>query len=73
MRSIEPLRKIFEEENNIIFVDNEQIFKSAIAKGRYKDFFNDMFAGDFGHCTDKGNRLLAGNIADVIAREVFHK
>ncbi len=73
MRSIEPLRSIFEGEKNIIFVDNEQIFKSAVAKGLYKDFFRDMFAGDFGHCTDKGNRLLAENIANVISREVFHK
>jgi hypothetical protein len=30
-----------------------------------------MFAGDFGHCTDKGNRLLAENIATVILKEVF--
>jgi len=32
-----------------------------------------MFGGDFGHCTPKGNRLLATNIADVILKEVFHK
>jgi hypothetical protein len=32
-----------------------------------------MFAGDFGHCTVKGNTLLAQNIADVILREVFNK
>ncbi|MGD9015406.1 MAG: tetratricopeptide repeat protein [Candidatus Omnitrophota bacterium] len=73
MRSIEPLKKIFEGEKNVIFVDNEQVFKNAVAKGLYKDFFRDMFAGDFGHCTDKGNRLLAENIAKVIAKEIFHK
>ncbi|MBL7197179.1 MAG: hypothetical protein ISS47_03685 [Candidatus Omnitrophica bacterium] len=73
MCSVEPLKEIFEGEKNIIFVDNEQVFKRAIKKGFYKDFFRDMFAGDFGHCTDKGNKLLAENIADVIAREVFHK
>jgi len=33
----------------------------------------DMFGGDFGHCTQKGNKLLAGNIADVILKEVFGK
>jgi hypothetical protein len=32
-----------------------------------------MFGGDFGHCTPKGNMLLAQNIADVILGEVFNK
>jgi hypothetical protein len=32
-----------------------------------------MFGGDFGHCTDRGNRLLAENIADTIVKEAFHK
>jgi len=73
MRSIKPLKEIFEGEKNIIFVDNEWVFKRAVRKGCYKDYFRDMWAGDFGHCTDKGNKLLAENIANVIAREVFHK
>jgi tetratricopeptide (TPR) repeat protein len=72
MRSIEPLKKIFEQDNKgIIFVDNERIFKQALQKASYKEYFRDMFAGDFGHCTDKGNRLLAQNIANVILKEVF--
>jgi hypothetical protein len=33
----------------------------------------DMFGGDFGHCTEKGNQLLAQNIADTILKEVFHE
>lgn len=73
MRSVEPLKEIFEGEKNIIFVDNEQVFKRAIKKGFYKDFFRDMWVGDFGHCTNKGNELLAQNIADVILKEVFGK
>ena len=73
MRSIEPLKEIFKEEKDIIFVDNEQVFKKAVAQGYYKDFFCDFFAGDFGHCTDRGNKLLAENIADAVAKEVFHK
>jgi lysophospholipase L1-like esterase len=32
-----------------------------------------MLGGDFGHCTPKGNRLLAENIAQTILKEVFHK
>ena len=73
MRNAEPLRRIFGKDEGVIFVDNESIFKEAVKIGGYKKFFRDMFAGDFGHCTQKGNELLAQNIADVILREVFDK
>jgi tetratricopeptide (TPR) repeat protein len=73
VRNVEPLKRIFGKEEGIIFVDNERVFKEALRKGSYKEYFRDMFAGDFGHCTVKGNTLLAQNIADVILREVFNK
>jgi len=73
IRSLGLLREIFKKENGVVFVDNEEIFKNAIRHSNYNDYFIDMFAGDFGHCTPKGNRLLAENIANVILREVFHK
>jgi hypothetical protein len=73
MRRVESLKKIFEETRDIIFVDNEAIFKKAVAKESYDDYFVDIFGGDFGHCTPKGNRLLGENIANVILREVFHR
>ena len=74
MRGLAPLKKIFkEEEGSIIFVDNEQVFKDAVKKSSLREYFTDLFGGDFGHCTDKGNNLLAENIANVVAREVFHK
>ncbi|MDO8602282.1 MAG: tetratricopeptide repeat protein, partial [Candidatus Omnitrophota bacterium] len=70
--NIKPLKRVFEEEaGGIIFVDNEKIFKDAVRKTSYKEYFIDMFGGDFGHCTDKGNDLLARNIADAILKEVF--
>ncbi|TAM38436.1 tetratricopeptide repeat protein [bacterium] len=73
-RSIAPLKKIFEgNEKGIIFVDNEKIFKDALKKGGSMAYFVDMFGINFGHCTKKGNRLLAENIANVILREAFHK
>lgn len=73
MRSIESLRSLFKgQEDDIVFVDNEAIFKDAIKKGGYKEYFRDTFAGDFGHCTDKGNQLLAENIAAVILKECFN-
>lgn len=73
MRSATALKKIFEGRQGIIFVDNENIFKEAVARASYKEYFTDMFAGDFGHCTPKGNRLLAENIANVILKEYFRE
>jgi tetratricopeptide (TPR) repeat protein len=73
MRNAELLKKIFEEDTGVIFVDNQKVFKDAVDREGYKACFSDMFGGDFGHCTEKGNRLLAGNIADVILKEVFNK
>jgi Tfp pilus assembly protein PilF len=73
MRNVEMLKRIFGEDEGVIFVDNEQVFKKAVRPSGYKEYFTDMFAGDFGHCTQKGNELLAQNIADVILSEVFNK
>ncbi|OGX16120.1 MAG: hypothetical protein A2166_00050 [Omnitrophica WOR_2 bacterium RBG_13_41_10] len=72
-RRLQPLKDILGSKKLIIFVDNEKIFNEAVAKGRYEDYFTDRFAGDFGHCTEKGNRLLAENIAEALLREYFHK
>ena len=71
VRSVEPLKKMLEPHEGIIFVDNEMVFKKALKYGRYDEYFTDNFGGDFGHCTRKGNRLLAENIADVILKECF--
>ncbi|MFC2049044.1 tetratricopeptide repeat protein [Elusimicrobiota bacterium] len=72
MRSVEPLKKIFEDKEGIFFVDNESVFKNALKQENYNEYFVDRFIGyDFGHCTLKGNRLLAENIADVILEEVY--
>jgi hypothetical protein len=64
---------MLEPYEGVIFVDNERVFKEALKKGEYRDYFSDTFAGDFGHCTEKGNRLLAENIANVILKEYFNK
>ena len=72
MRNIKPLKNIFQEKaDDIIFVDNEKIFKEALSASSYKEYFVDMFGGDFGHCTDKGNRLLAENVGEVILKKMF--
>jgi len=71
LRSIEPLKKLFDSTEGIIFVDNEGIFKKALRLGKYDDHFIDNFGGDFGYCTPLGNRLLAENVANVILNEYF--
>jgi len=71
--SIEPLKKMLQGEEGIVFVDNEKVFKDALSRAIYTDYFLDMFGGEFGHCTTLGNSLLAQNIANVILRECFEK
>jgi len=71
---VEKLKNYFDtsEAKNIIFVDNENLFKEALKRNKYAELFIDRFAAIFGHCTPKGNRLLAENIANVILEDIFH-
>jgi len=73
LRSIEPLKNLLYPNKGIIFVDNEKLFKMAIKDSKYDEYFRDNFAGDFGHCSDRGNKLLAENIAHVILEKCFNK
>lgn len=73
MRPLKPLKRIFEGRKGIIFVDNNSLFRIALKNAKYKDYFRDIFGGNFGHCTPEGNKLLAGHIANVILKEVFGK
>ncbi|MCX5702462.1 MAG: tetratricopeptide repeat protein [Candidatus Omnitrophica bacterium] len=71
MRKTEPLKKLFDSTEGIIFVDNEKVFKEALGHSKYEDYFEDYFAGDFGRSTARGDELLAQNIAEVILKELF--
>lgn len=73
LRSIKYLKRMLDERDGIVFVDNELVFKKALKTSEYKDYFIDRFAGDFGHCTERGYELLARNIADTILKDVFKK
>jgi hypothetical protein len=70
MLEIGPLKDMLKPGNDIIFVDNSRVFRDAVRKLGYDAVFTDRFAGQFGHCTEAGNRLLAKNIADAIAGEL---
>jgi hypothetical protein len=66
LRRLAPLEELFEGKNDIIFVDTEQVFREALNESSYEIYFKDRFGGDFGHCTRKGNRLLAETIGGAI-------
>jgi Tfp pilus assembly protein PilF len=70
---INALKKNFDgDENGIIFVDNQEVFREAIRYEGYASVFLDCAAG-FGHATKRGNQLLAENIANILVKEFFQK
>ena len=73
MRTVKSLRKMFNDTKDVGFVDNEMVFKKAVAREGFDEYFTDEFGGDFGHCTPKGNRLLAENIAKFILRKALKR
>lgn len=66
LRDIQPLRQMLMPHQGIILVDNKDAFKKGLDKEGYSYYFTDRFAGDFGHCTAKGNQLIAENLAETI-------
>ena len=73
LRAVESLKNMLGSEGGIIFVDNEWLFKKILKQADYNEYFTDLFGGDFGHCTPKGNKLLAENIAKAILKEIFNQ
>ena len=70
LRSVVPLKNIF-ENIKVGIVDNEQNFKSAITVNSFSYYFVDIFAGDFGHCSREGNKLIAENLKNTILKDIF--
>jgi tetratricopeptide (TPR) repeat protein len=73
MREVRFLKEMLEPHEGIVFVDNEKSFQEGVSREGYDAYFVDRFGGSFGHCSSKGNTLLAENIADVIAKEYFDR
>lgn len=71
LRRIDPLNDILGNQPGVSFVDNRENFQQAIRAGQYSDYFSDSFAGYFGHCTRRGNRLIAENLAHVLTEKVL--
>lgn len=68
VRKIEDLKKIFWAKDDIAFVENKSNFEQALKEQDFFELFSDYFAFDFGHCTRKGNRLIAENLSNTILR-----
>jgi tetratricopeptide (TPR) repeat protein len=67
---INDLKMMFDGDEELIFVSNKANFEKALSEGDYWDYFIDKFTGGFGHCTSKGNRLIAENVASFILKEL---
>jgi len=71
LNNVDELKQHFEVRENMIFVDNNMSFAEAVRKEGYDAYFIDKSLGIFGHCSPKGNMLLARNIADAVVNEYF--
>ena len=70
LRKIDALKEVLGPSEKIIFVENVANFEEALKSAEYSELFIDRFAGNFGHCTGAGNRLLAENLAEVILKKL---
>lgn len=70
MRAVQPLRDALEGYDVHAFVDNQTSFQKAVDEEGYQAYFKDDFGGNFGHGTEKGNQLLADNVANSILKLV---
>ncbi|MFH0753816.1 MAG: tetratricopeptide repeat protein [Candidatus Omnitrophota bacterium] len=68
--SVASLQEVVGSGEGIVFVDNERLFKVAVQREGYTQYFIDTMGGTWGHCTDAGNKLLAKNIANVIKEKL---
>ncbi len=68
---VNDLRQLVGEDAGVLFVDNGPSFEEAIARSGYDRLFIDRFTHQFGHCTREGNRLIAANVAEVIADQLL--
>ena len=70
LRDINILKNIL-KGYEVTYVDNKNSFEEAIKKEGIEKIFIDLFAGDFGHCTPLGNRIMANSVAEVIIEEFY--
>lgn len=52
--------------DKLVFISNEENFEQALKTHKKEELFEDMFGGNFGHCTHYGNILVTENIIPKI-------
>lgn len=66
LRDIKKLKKILDDADDVIYVDNRDTFIEIVDTYGYNKVFTDYFAGDFCHMSTLGKKTLAKNVADTI-------
>ncbi len=69
LMDVDDLKTMLEDENTI-FISNEDVFREGLKRYPYESLFIDRDIGTFGHCTALGNRMIAENAAEVILKAV---
>ena len=67
------LKDIFNGDEDIIFISNEENFKEVLENRKYEDYFIDHFRETFGHATPAGNKLIAENVANALEEHGYIK
>lgn len=68
-RNIADLKSYFPDNDSPapdVFVENKENFNQAVARHGWDAVFTDQFAGDFGHMTDLGHKLLADSALSAV-------
>ncbi len=64
--SVASLRKLLDYREDVLYLENRTNFETALLESGYRNVFSDSFAGSFGHLTDRGNMVLAENVAAAL-------
>ena len=67
---IYELNYLFEEFDDIIFVENKDNFEEAISEKGFEKVFVDRFAGVWGHTTTFGNSLIVENVLEKLVPHI---
>jgi lysophospholipase L1-like esterase len=66
LRPLAPLKSILGRHPRLRYLSNQSNFQKALQTRTFDALFVDSFAGDFGHATKAGNRLIADNILKAL-------
>ncbi|MCM2326246.1 MAG: GDSL-type esterase/lipase family protein [Candidatus Woesearchaeota archaeon] len=56
----------FKDGTRPIIIGNKENFEQSLLDHDYEELFVDRFAGNFGHTTRMGNKLIAKNLAETV-------